>query len=301
MFASTFRQIEVFVAAVEAGSITAASEKLGVSAPSVSNHIRALERRVGCALFVRRRGTVSSLSEQGRRVYEGSLGLLEQIARLDRELAPEAARARPQIKLAAQRLLAKSYLPGPITAFAKSHPNVEIVVEAGDYENVIEDMEKGRADIGYVLSFGEAGDLPSTIVGHEPVGIFCGASHPLAARKKIPPRELSKHAFVTTRRERRFGQMIDALLASIGVADYPVASRIQDGALMSEMVRAGMGLMCISTCGLDAPLASGGLVALPIDCAPLQLDIRQIMTRHHRPSKLAVEFANRAERSSRAA
>ena len=292
MFASTFRQIEVFVAAVEAGSIAAASEKLGVSAPSVSNHIRALERRAGCALFIRRRGAVSSLSAQGRRVYEGSLALLAQIERLDRELAPDRVRARKQITIAAQRLLAKSFLPGPITAFATSHPNAEIIVEAGNYEDVIAHLEQDRADIGYVMSFGNLVDLPSTIVGREPIGIFCGPAHPLAKRKRIPPRELTKHAFVATRQDQRFGQMIESVLASIGVADYPVASRIQDGALMSELVRAGVGLMCGPTRGLEPQLSSGKIVALAIDCAPLHVDICQILTVSHRPQKLAVEFAN---------
>jgi len=60
MFPSTFRGLEVFVAVVEAGSFVAGAEALGISHPSISNHIKSLERHVGCELFTRRRGSVSS-------------------------------------------------------------------------------------------------------------------------------------------------------------------------------------------------------------------------------------------------
>ncbi|WP_372604066.1 LysR family transcriptional regulator, partial [Actibacterium sp.] len=43
MIPLTFRRLEVFIAVVDAGSFVGAADKLGISHPSVSNHVRALE------------------------------------------------------------------------------------------------------------------------------------------------------------------------------------------------------------------------------------------------------------------
>src|SRR6266481_6239381 len=88
MFPSTFRRLEVFLAVVEAGSFVAGAERLGISHPSISNHIKALERQVGCTLFLRRKGSVSSLTEQGRRLYERGTRLVQEASFLTPRTIP---------------------------------------------------------------------------------------------------------------------------------------------------------------------------------------------------------------------
>ena len=50
---TTIRHLSYFVALAEAGSFTRAAERMGVSQPSLSQQIRALETIVGAALFER--------------------------------------------------------------------------------------------------------------------------------------------------------------------------------------------------------------------------------------------------------
>jgi DNA-binding transcriptional LysR family regulator len=68
MFPSTFRRLEVFIAVVKAGGFAAIAERLGISHPSIGNQVKALERQVGCKLFVRRKGLGSNVTEQDRRL-----------------------------------------------------------------------------------------------------------------------------------------------------------------------------------------------------------------------------------------
>src|SRR5690606_1860791 len=64
----TLRRMEVFVAIVDEGSFAAAADRFGIAQPSVSAHIRALERDVGGEVFARRRGRRPVLTELGRSV-----------------------------------------------------------------------------------------------------------------------------------------------------------------------------------------------------------------------------------------
>ena len=62
----TFRQLEIFVSAAADCNFRRTADRLGVSQPSISNQIRALEGHLGHSLFERRRGSPPVLSEQGQ-------------------------------------------------------------------------------------------------------------------------------------------------------------------------------------------------------------------------------------------
>jgi len=81
MLGITFRQLQVFVEAVDVGSFRACAERLGVTQVSISDHIRSLERQVGRSLFERRRGATANLTEDGRVAYRHAVALLAEIDR----------------------------------------------------------------------------------------------------------------------------------------------------------------------------------------------------------------------------
>jgi molybdate transport repressor ModE-like protein len=72
----TFRKLEVFVAVAELGNFRKAAERLGISQPSVSSQVKAMERFLGYELFERRRGGPAELSERGRNFLAGATELV---------------------------------------------------------------------------------------------------------------------------------------------------------------------------------------------------------------------------------
>ncbi len=66
----TTRQLELFITVADAGSMRRAADKLGISQPSISKQIKALERDVGAELIVRTRGGRAVLSRFGEELLE---------------------------------------------------------------------------------------------------------------------------------------------------------------------------------------------------------------------------------------
>ena len=67
----THQEIEVFLAVVRMGSVSAAAQALYITQPAVSRHIRALEQELGCSLLERGRGRRQvELTPQGRDFIE---------------------------------------------------------------------------------------------------------------------------------------------------------------------------------------------------------------------------------------
>jgi DNA-binding transcriptional LysR family regulator len=73
----TFRQLEYLVAVGELGSITAASDHLNVSSPSISTAISQLEDDLKIQMFVRRHARGLTLTTSGKRLVEEAKGILE--------------------------------------------------------------------------------------------------------------------------------------------------------------------------------------------------------------------------------
>lgn len=72
----TLRQLEILVEIVRAGTFRGAGRALGLSQVAISDHIRQLERRLGCALFVRSIGGKPRLSQAGHTVLDHGRNVL---------------------------------------------------------------------------------------------------------------------------------------------------------------------------------------------------------------------------------
>src|ERR1700750_1011855 len=160
MFPSTFRRLEVFIAVVEAGGFIAGAARLGISHSSIRNNVKGLHSRVGCKLFVRRRGIGSNLTEQGRRLYERATRLVQEANLLTSDRAPNRAGVkRPHFAVCTQRVLAQYVLRRPICDFVRDEENIELVVDAGTFEDAIEIIANGEVDLGCVINFGPIAEL----------------------------------------------------------------------------------------------------------------------------------------------
>lgn len=291
MWFSTLRRLEVFIAVVEAGSFGAGADRLGIARPSVSEHIKALEDQIGCGLFTRRRGSSAELTEQGTRLYERGVDLIERAERLARDLGPETAtRHRRKLVVSAHRLILDEMLAVPLANFAREHEEVELTVEAGTYDEVLHRLREGTVDVGFFMTGGEEIDLPTEPVGVERVGFYAAPGHPLAGLSPVPREELIRYPLILPRRESRSGRMISRLLAAAGVESSVVAHQLAERAVAVEFAAAGLGVW-IAFARAAAPEVRGRrLVELVIDMPALSVELRQAITPRHRPNVAVVQF-----------
>ncbi len=72
----TLRQLEILAEVARIGTFRGAARHLGLSQVAVSDHIRQLESRLGCALFVRNAGSKPTLSPSGKIVLDHGRNVL---------------------------------------------------------------------------------------------------------------------------------------------------------------------------------------------------------------------------------
>jgi DNA-binding transcriptional LysR family regulator len=91
-------QLSSWIAVVETGSVSAAARRAGLSQAGVSQHVRALEQRLGSELLDR--GTrPARVTASGRRLYEHALDLLQRAHEMDEGVRSLSRSARSAVRL----------------------------------------------------------------------------------------------------------------------------------------------------------------------------------------------------------
>lgn len=120
-----FRQLQAFHAIVEAGTVTAAAEQLGISQPGVSNLISQLERQTQFKLFERVRGRLVPTPEANvlfNEVDTVVLGL-EHVNQAVMDLQNKKA---GQLLVASQHSMSFGFMPRLIAKLARERPDMSI-------------------------------------------------------------------------------------------------------------------------------------------------------------------------------
>jgi DNA-binding transcriptional LysR family regulator len=269
MLHATPRRLAVFVAVVDNAGFSAAASALNVSQPSVSAHIRALEKSVRGPLFERVPGRPPRLTDSGRTLYAYALDTLERAENLSTQLG----QATTRLRFASQRSVT-SMLRKPLVAFSASYPHVELIAHTGTFEEVHALFKSGAVDLGFVLCNGDVPDLPTEPLGRYRLAFIATPDHPLAGQTRISPERLAQHPFVTAYRNSYFGRTVASMLQAAGVPPLTIRSQAQETTMLREMVLAGMGISVMMLRSAQADLAAGTMVELDVDLDPMYLQLR---------------------------
>ncbi|TWB87748.1 LysR family transcriptional regulator [Bradyrhizobium macuxiense] len=131
-------ELEMFVRAVELGSITRAAEKLGLSDPSASRCLSSLEQRLGTRLLERTTRRLW-LTDAGRSYYQRCTELLAELAEADAEAADSTKRPSGILSVTSSPSFGMMHLAPILPQFQRLYPNISVhLMAANHYQNVID-------------------------------------------------------------------------------------------------------------------------------------------------------------------
>lgn len=236
------RQIEVFKAVMDTGSVSAAARHLNVSQPSVSKQLALLEARLGLALFQRTGNRLlprpEALALQARvdRVYSG-------MDRLNAFLSDLSQNRKGEVQVAAMPLISHRWLPDVLAPFLHAHPAVSATLPVRSSRWIAEWVAAGRVDLG----IGMANETPGLIIEPLlvlPIVAVVAANHPLARPDPLNAAELTGQSVISlTNFDFRPG-LFDHFLEEAGASP---ARRIQTftSHVAFELARKGLGVALV--------------------------------------------------------
>lgn len=185
--------METFVRVVEAGSISAAAEQMGIAKSAVSRRISELEERLGVQL-IRRTTRRMSLTDTGRSFHERCVNILADVAEAEQAVSHEHGTLRGRLRVALPLSFGLSQLGPAINAFLQTHPGVEFDIDFNDRQ--VDLLAEG---FDLALRIGELAD--SSLIARRLTGIrSCVCASPAylqEAGTPVQPADLAHHACLT--------------------------------------------------------------------------------------------------------
>jgi DNA-binding transcriptional LysR family regulator len=189
--------LEVFLSIAQHRSFRRAATELGVTPSAISQAVRALEARIGAALFIRTTRSVG-LTEAGERFLSRAKPAFEELVAASEAARDLGRRAAGLLRLAAPRAVVPIILEPVIASFCQAYPEIELEIAVGP-EMV--DLAAGGFDAGIRLGEFIAPDM--VVVRLTPAFSYVVVGSPDYLRgRKQPERigDLRDHACLRMRR-----------------------------------------------------------------------------------------------------
>ncbi|HUB81839.1 MAG TPA: LysR substrate-binding domain-containing protein [Bryobacteraceae bacterium] len=248
----TIRQLEIFRAICQNGTITGAARQIGLSQAAMSQALAELENQLRRRLFDRH-GRRISVNAAGREVLPAAVRVLDQV----REIEAGAARPHLSAKLFASLTVGNYMLPPLIARFTRRHPDARFQVAIGNTNQVVRSVQQFESDAGWIEGLSRHPDLYAIPWREDRLVIFAAAKHPLAGRR-VPASALAGSRWVL--REPGSGTRSvfeEAIKGACELAHAPV--ELGGIGAVKRAVMAGAGLGCLSQSAIEPELKAGQL------------------------------------------
>ena len=254
-----FADIEAFAAVVEAGTFSAAGERLGIAKSVVSRRVSQLEKRLGSRLLHRTTRRLS-LTDSGRNFYRRAAQILADLDDAEQGVTEEMTELRGSLKLAAPLSFGLFHLSDAIADFLGEHPAIELNLDLNDRNlNLVEE------GFDMAVRIGELED--STLVARRlgTVRSVTCASRDYLERYGTPahPDELHRHvglqySNVSYRQQWCYGTPEGKTV----FARPQIRIRANNGEALAKAAAAGLGITTAPTFILGRYIREGSLVTV---------------------------------------
>jgi LysR family hydrogen peroxide-inducible transcriptional activator len=236
----SLRQIQYFVALAEAGQYLRAAGRLGISQPSLSQQIAALEHNMQVTLVERRRGGIV-LTPAGR----AALVQARQVIDAVEGLASLADGLRDglggTLRLGTTPTIGPYLLPQVVRQLSQHYPDLKLVVRDGPPRDLREDLHRGVHDLILTQLPVPDSTLQIRRLFRDPLRLAVPRDHRLAGLSQVRDVELTGEDVLTLSAQYALHDQIAALCRDVGAnlrKDYEGTSLDA----LRQMVAMGMGV-----------------------------------------------------------
>ncbi|WFR71486.1 LysR substrate-binding domain-containing protein [Prescottella defluvii] len=164
-----------------------------VAQSALSHQVRQLEHELGTPLFTRTNRRVE-LTDAGESFVLRAREVLAATDRLHGEVSATGRPVTGTLRIGTITTLTQIDLAALIRAFLDTHPGVDVHVTSSMSEAIVEQVENGELDLGFIGLWHTRprADLTARVLGTEQLVAVVGRDHPWAGRAAVTLRDLAE-------------------------------------------------------------------------------------------------------------
>ncbi|HVP21696.1 MAG TPA: LysR family transcriptional regulator [Anaerolineaceae bacterium] len=285
-------ELQVFLAAAEEESFSAAGRRLHITQSAVSQEIHSLEQQLQVELF-HRDGPRVSLTEDGRALMPMAREYVHLSSRIEESMAARRGMVTGQLTIGCTSTPGKYTLPWLVGSFCQEYPLVKIAVEIVKRADLVQKLEQHAIDLGLMSGQVEHPDLIYDEFMQDNLVLIVPARHSFANQEVVSPEQLKGQTVIL--REEAAGTRIALLegLENIGIGqnDLKVAPIVLGTAeSIISAVEAGWGISWVSMVAAQRAVEMGKIRLIEVEGLSLRRTIYLVRNRQHARTEAHLKF-----------
>jgi DNA-binding transcriptional LysR family regulator len=295
-----FQKLETFVYAAEYLNFSAAAKQLNLTQPTVSYHIKGLEKELGVELFVWSGGSHLQMTEAARMLLPWARRLLHQSNKIQDMVVSFQEGIVGQLRFACSTTAGKYVLPQLAARFRQRYPGIQVSIMRCVSDGVTEILTKNEANLGVVSFEVNEEQIEHQEFFNDSISLIASKNHPWTTRKSIEPEEIINEPLILREPTSGTRKVMLSELAQhdIGLDDLNIFMELGNAEAIVRTVAAGYGISFVSTLATAFPLELGQVVKVPVSGLNLRRKIYMIRRRldePHRPQEVFWSFIRNPE------
>jgi DNA-binding transcriptional LysR family regulator len=266
------RQLRAFVAIAEAGTFTAAAQRVHVTQAAISMQIRQLENELGVRLFVRAPRRVV-LTEAGEQLLQRARHILRDHDAAVDEVAELAGTQRGRLRIgSASAGVTTDVLPKLFKEIRKQHADAHLSLVSGTSDALVNQLLNGELDLAFVSLPVEARGIHTERLSQDQLVAIASPRHALAKQKTVSAYTLAGEKLILGERGGNTRRLIDQFFAQAGVTLH-ISMELSRQAAIRRMVEENMGVGIVPLKSVSEAVAKGRLVRWWIEGAQINWEL----------------------------
>ena len=256
-------QLRIFVSVYRKRSFSKASEQLYISQPTISEHIKNLEKSLGCALFDRLGRKIEPTTEADL-IFPKALQLIEDLERINDLVLKSSQRVKGKLYIGASTIPGNYMLPQLAADFRNQYPDVFFEIVIADTRKITDMLVSHEFFLGIV-----GASMETKILSYEPFIddelVFAGAPKYMENLSTKPlkiyqvPFLLREEGSGTRKTMEDFLQKMQINLKKMNVVGVLGATDA-----IKQAIKAGLGTSILSRRAIGEELANGSLLEMKL-------------------------------------
>ena len=258
--------LRLYVAVVDAGSLTAGADRFGISLAAASKRIAELEAHCGSPLLQRSPRGVT-VTGHGQTLHSHAIEVVTRLEQLALAVDDFRSGTTGHVRLWANPSALAGFLPALLSAYAARHPDVKIDLEDALSQAAVRAVLTGVAEIAVIGENIAAEGLTTFVTDLDHLVMIVPEAHALAsgdAPPKVPFDAALEHDFVTLARSASLTRQVSGAAEARG-RRLRIRVQVRSFDTMCRMVACGMGLAIL-------PRAAAALYAQALALRVVELE-----------------------------
>ena len=274
MFKPELYRLSAFYAVVNEGSLSRAAERLHMSQPAVSAHIKSLEQELGMSLFYRV-GRRSVVNRAGQALYGRAEDLFSVADQLSAEMADLRGVNTGRVTIGAS-IDWQYRLPPTLASFQRRFRGVDISMVSANSERIEKLVIDRALDFGFIGRPSVRPELVSHHLEDDELVPICNTGHRLAKVSNVEATQLAKEAFIVRESGSAARRLTDELLDRLGLR-LNIAMELGSHEAIKGAVMGGRVIGMVTRQALDSELKAGLLAVADIPQISTPMRMHQIL------------------------